>query len=1157
MSPDLEPLFEAAWRLTEPAQRKAFLDAACRDKPALRQELEQLLAMQGEADGLFEPGAAALDTGPGHDDPALSGPVASSRMNEKPGDRLGRYKLLQKIGEGGCGGVYMAEQEEPVRRRVALKVIKLGMDTKSVIARFEAERQALAMMDHPNIAKVFDGGATETGRPYFVMELVRGIRITEYCDEAKLSTPERLDLFIQVCQAVQHAHQKGVIHRDLKPSNILVTINDGVPVPKVIDFGIAKATGQQRLTDKTVFTAFEQFIGTPTYVSPEQAAMTSLDIDTRSDIYSLGVLLYELLTGKTPFDSTELLKVGLDEMRRTIREKEPPRPSTRLNTLSGEDLTTAANRRQTEAPKLIHLIEGDLDWIVMKSLEKDRTRRYETANGLAADVKRFLNHEPVVARPPSATYRLQKLVRRNKLAFAAGTAVVAALVIGLVASTLLFIRETKAHGRALAAEHEQARLLEQAERAEQAKTEELRRSHLAVARASRQSGEPGRRFASLAAIAKAAAIGPSLELRNEAIAALALTDLGQPRVWRASIFTGDWEWDHNFAFDADLQRYAVGTPDRSISICRVADQQELVRLPPASAEARTLVFSPDGKFLAVRHDDGWVRVWDLNRRATMVEAQLASDLRWSLDFSPDNRHVVAGSTNNLVRCFDVASGKETNSLPVSLSPVAVLFAPTGRVLAVRDWSQCQLWHWEQRTLLRTLSHPGRRFTAWAWHPDGIRFASGCNKEEVYLWDTLTGNHRILRPYNSYEAYLVFSPRGDLLVSCGWDSTTRTFDAQTCQPILTTQSGYAWRFSRDSQGLAFYRENGELGVWPVVSPRVFRTLNTQVPPPNDQRVVYHSAFSPDGRFLLWGQNDGLRWLDLVSGEIGYRKLTKVVACAFRPDGNSLITASQEGLLNWPVERETNSASVTLRLGPAARVSTRLDPGLARFAISQDGRMVIAGGSNEWSLIESGGPERVMKYPLRSGEDKGFVVSPDKRWVGLGAWAGSAFVCDARTGEPAKEFPDVRGGIMAFTPDGRWLVTCSGQEYRFWETGTWRAGLVIKQDLASRAGGAIAFAPDGGQMAIARTVYLVQLLDPKSDEVLADLAAPNPQQIRKLCFSPDGGVLAVSGDEGIHLWDLRALRRELAALKLDWNQPPYAPSTNSLADVVFRYVPDDAK
>jgi tRNA A-37 threonylcarbamoyl transferase component Bud32/tetratricopeptide (TPR) repeat protein len=383
-------------------------------------------------------------------------------LTEQPGDKIGRYKLLQQIGEGGCGVVYMAEQEEPVHRRVALKVIKLGMDTKAVMARFEAERQALAMMDHPNIARVLDAGATETGRPFFVMELVRGVKITDYCDQNKLATAERLKLFIQVCQAIQHAHQKGIIHRDIKPSNILVTLHDGVPIPKVIDFGIAKAT-QGRLTDQTLFTAFEQFIGTPAYMSPEQAEMSGLDIDTRSDIYALGVLLYELLTSRTPFDAKELLAAGLDKLRETIREKEPARPSTRVETMLDADATEVAKRRQSDAPKLIHLLRGDLDWIVMKCLEKDRTRRYETANGVGTDVNRYLNNEAVLARPPSALYRFQKLVRRNKLAFAAAGAVAAALLAGAVVSTTLFIKERRARQRADAAERAQAALLQEAQ----------------------------------------------------------------------------------------------------------------------------------------------------------------------------------------------------------------------------------------------------------------------------------------------------------------------------------------------------------------------------------------------------------------------------------------------------------------------------------------------------------------------------------------------------------------------------------------------------------------------------------------------------------------------------------------------------------------------
>jgi len=437
-----EALFQAAVLLTG-AERVTFLNGACLDNPALRQRLEVLLAAHDEPDELSP----------------KDGPAAAATMkldladtpDEAVGTTIGRYKLLERLGEGGCGVVYVAEQIQPVRRRVALKVIKLGMDTKQVVARFEAERQALAMMDHPNIAKVLDAGTTETGRPYFVMELVRGIRITDYCDQNNLSTRERLDLFVKVCQAIQHAHQKGIIHRDIKPSNILVTLHDGIPVPKVIDFGIAKAT-EGRLTDATVYTQLHQFIGTPAYMSPEQAEMSGLDIDTRSDIYSLGVLLYELLAGSTPFDAKELMASGIDQMRKTIREKEPVRPSTRFATLKGEDLTTTARRRSTDISKLMRQLKGDLDWIVMKCLEKDRTRRYETANGLAADLKRHLNNEPVAARPPGQLYRFQKMARRNKLAVISTAIVVSALVLGVIGTTTGFVRSEKQRRLAEAAQ---------------------------------------------------------------------------------------------------------------------------------------------------------------------------------------------------------------------------------------------------------------------------------------------------------------------------------------------------------------------------------------------------------------------------------------------------------------------------------------------------------------------------------------------------------------------------------------------------------------------------------------------------------------------------------------------------------------------------------
>jgi serine/threonine protein kinase len=436
-TPDAKSVFGRAAEIASPRERAAFLDEACAGRPAVRAEVEDLLKALGDAGSFMRfPAAPAGETA-----------SYAATVSEGEGTVIGPYKLMEQIGEGGMGLVFVAEQQHPVRRKVALKVIKPGMDTRQVVARFEAERQALALMDHPNIAKVLDAGTTESGRPYFVMELVRGVPITEYCDAGNLIPRARIELFVQVCQAVQHAHQKGVIHRDLKPSNVLVTTIDGAPVPKVIDFGVAKAVGQS-LTEKTVYTRFAQMVGTPLYMSPEQAEMSGVDVDTRTDVYSLGVLLYELLTGTTPFDGDRFRKAAFDEIRRIIKEEEPPRPSTRLTSL-GATLSAVSARRGTEPGRLAGLVRGELDWIVMRCLEKDRNRRYESAGGLAKDVQRHLTGDAVEACPPTLGYRLRKAYRRNRAAVLVGSAFALLLTVGVAVSSFLAIRATKAEGVAI------------------------------------------------------------------------------------------------------------------------------------------------------------------------------------------------------------------------------------------------------------------------------------------------------------------------------------------------------------------------------------------------------------------------------------------------------------------------------------------------------------------------------------------------------------------------------------------------------------------------------------------------------------------------------------------------------------------------------------
>jgi WD40 repeat protein/serine/threonine protein kinase len=734
-----EDIFHEALAKDTPEERAAYLDEACAGNPPLRASVEALLQANAGASGFLAKAPVVL-TETSEAPPGAAAEEGSERHphREHPGAMVGPYKLLEQIGEGGMGTVWMAQQTNPVKRLVCVKLIKPGMDSKAVLARFEAERQALALMDHPNIAKVLDAGATpgepscdNAGRPYFVMELVKGVPITKYCDEHHLTPRQRLELLVPVCQAIQHAHQKGIIHRDIKPSNVLVALYDDRPVPKVIDFGVAKATGQQ-LTEQTLQTGFGAVVGTIEYMSPEQASFNQLDVDTRSDVYSLGVLLYELLTGGPPFGRKELEKAGVLEMLRVIREQEPPKPSTRLSTTDG--LPALAANRGTEPAKLTRLVQGELDWIVMKALEKDRGRRYETANGLALDLQRYLADEAVQACPPSVGYRLRKFVRRNKGPVLAASLVVLALIGGMIGTTIGLIRAEEAHRaeaeQRRAAHNKEQKALEsaaaekKATQAALAREAEARAHRLAWQSTATLPANPG--LALLLAIESAERGGPSLTSHNTLLAALA--ECREVRTLLVRQAAGPFQpW--NFAVTS-----ASISPDgtRLVTTARGVERRLGLYGKPAWSFDLTVglaqVWASDGRLLAtVKAPPG----------QTFADAQLSPDGRFLAGWFANSPLISSGTgedrrkwqqwlySDRVVRIWDIRTGKEVHILSGHRAKVgAVGFSPDSRRLFTASWDNTlRVWDLNTGRVLKVISTGPAGFEAAGFAPDGRRIVT--------------------------------------------------------------------------------------------------------------------------------------------------------------------------------------------------------------------------------------------------------------------------------------------------------------------------------------------------------------------------------------------------------------------------------------------------
>jgi WD40 repeat protein/serine/threonine protein kinase len=1161
ISPELKAIFCEALDVPPGEERRAFLDGACRGNPDLRSRVEALLAAGHDAGEFLEPSVPSPSTTWNPPDPL-----------ETSGTVIGPYKLLEQIGEGGMGTVYMAEQQQPVRRKVALKIIKPGMDSRQVIARFEAERQALAMMDHQNIARVLDAGTTDSGRPYFVMELVHGVPITQFCDERKLTLRERLELLVPVCQAIQHAHQKGIIHRDIKPSNVLVTMYDDKPVPKVIDFGVAKAV-EHRLTEKTMFTQFGALVGTFEYMSPEQAEMNAFGVDTRSDIYSLGVLLYELLTGTTPLEQKRLREAALTEMVRLIKEEEAPRPSVRLS--SSNNLPKIAAARNTDPGRLTGIVRGELDWIVMKCLEKDRTRRYESANGLARDIQRFLADEPVDACPPSAGYRLRKFAHKYRTPLRVAGAFVLLLTLAAIASTWQAVRATLAENRA----SEQRDI--------------ARRKELEAIRAREETSKAYQETSKAYEVVAVANQNLKRTTRDLHLA-LYVSDLN-----RAYKF---WDEGHVERVEELLERHRPGGTEEDLRgvewhyLRRLATRFQFGRIVDLHSPVSQLVISPDGRCLATSGSGGVLKICDA--ATGVLRFQIPNAFAGYLAFTADGGTLIScgalqtpekapRAATVQVRAWEVSSGSEIATRRVNFDVGEVgqhaLTADGTALLGFTPDDKLRLRIWDlakggeiatldalaaDPTIERAMMHlvalsPDRKTLVWqlgpttmvwdvqtkkirlkhfqshpwtfavAISPDGKLVAChrGGPPHVVQLWDWCAGKQVAeLQGFAGHVRVLAFSPDCKLLATGDEFGTIRVFDVATNKEIAALKGHggaiHALVFAPDRRWLYSAGFDGSVRRWkPVPDPD---------PDQIDGDIAFYpsmAGFSRDGRSFFAvstfkrGNTYEIIHRDFASG----RELTR-----FQTTGRAAVSGDGWRIaFQKPDERRIRLWDVFANRELASLESERWPSG--RKAFSPDGRILAVSEPDQIKLWDSGSGKHLQSLPLAKADSIAF--SPDGRLLAasatkIGEAAPSVTLWRMSTLTEVAKLPGA-AIELTFSPDVQTLAVFYSDRVSRWDINCQVVPATLRPsdqdgDYSRYARWNNGFSPDGKLFAILANTN-VQVWSTATGELLGLLAGALDQTsgLSSLAWSPDGKTLATSSGPKVKLWNV-ATRQELTTL-----------------------------